>query len=194
MSIYQFKGGMGNSNLERFGRFGLFIFYFLVCLYYVCYVFACFFSHFFIFAVAASEREGWVLSFCCIVSFRFLFFFLFFTFIEKKVILSACGVRGLFSVGQSVTYISILEAHIKFGGGWQGLSISKKSFIIVCISNIFLLIFCIFYMFFRFVLVYVLACVWLFVHKCVVVQLSVSYENLNICFKEASKRWGLTAF
>ena len=91
-------------------------------------------------------------------------------------------VRGLFSVGQSVTYISILEAHIKFGGGWKGLSVSKKSFIIVYISNIFLLIFCIFYMFFRFVLVYVLVFVCLFVHKCVVVQLSVSYDNLNICF------------
>ena len=70
------------------------------------------------------------------------------------------GVRGLFSVGQSVTYISILEAHIKFGGGWKGLSVSKKSlFIIIYISNIFLLIFCIFYMFFRFVLVHVLVCV-----------------------------------
>ena len=179
MSICQFKGGMANSNIKRSGRFGLFISYFLVCLYYVCYVFVCFFSYLFIFVVAASEREVWILSFYCIVSFYLL----------------VGGVRVLSSAGQSETYISILEAYIKFGGGWKGLGVSKKSlFVIVYISNIFLLIFCIFYMFFRFVLVYVLVFVCLFVHKCVVVQLSVSYDNLNICFKEASKWWGLTAF
>ena len=99
MSIYQFKGGMANSNIERFGRFGLFISYFLVCLYYVCYVFVCFFSYLFIFVVAATEREVWVLSFYCIVSFYLL----------------VGGVRGLSSAGQSVTYISIL-LNLEVGG------------------------------------------------------------------------------
>ena len=56
-------------------------------------------------------------------------------------------------------------------------------FIIVYISNIFSLIFCNFYMFFRFVLVYMLVFVCLFVHKCMVVQLYVSYGNLNICLR-----------
>ena len=38
-------------------------------------------------------------------------------------------------------------------------------------------------MFFKFVLVYVSLFVYLFVRKCVVVQLSVSYGNLNVCLK-----------
>ena len=44
----------------------------------------------------------------------------------------------------------------------------------------FLLIVCNFYMFFTFVLVYVSVFECLFVHQCVVVQLSVSYGNLNV--------------
>ena len=67
---------------------------------------------------------------------------------------------------------------------WEGgriLDVSKKSFIIVYIPNIFsLLIICNIYLFFTFVLVYVSVFVCLFVHQCVVVQLSVSYGNLNV--------------
>ena len=44
----------------------------------------------------------------------------------------------------------------------------------------FLLIICNFYVLFRFVLVYVSVFVCSFVHQCVVVQLSVSYGNLNV--------------
>ena len=72
---------------------------------------------------------------------------------------------------------------------WEGgriLDVSEKSFIIVYIPNVFfLLIICNFYVFFTFVLVYVSVFVCLFVHQCVVVQLSVSYGNLNVSL------WGL---
>ena len=72
---------------------------------------------------------------------------------------------------------------------WEGgriLDVSKKYFIIVYILNvIFLLIICNFYVFFTFVLVYVSVFVCLFVHQCVIVQLSVSYDNLNVSL------WGL---
>ena len=67
---------------------------------------------------------------------------------------------------------------------WEGrriLDVSEKSFIIVYIPNVFfLLIICNFYMFFTFLLVYVSVFVCLFVYQCVVVQLSVSYGNLNV--------------
>ena len=72
---------------------------------------------------------------------------------------------------------------------WEGgriLDVSEKSFIIVYIPNVFfLLIICNFYVFFTFVLVYVSVFVCLFVHQCVIVQLSVSYGNLNVSL------WGL---
>ena len=80
------------------------------------------------------------------------------------------------SAGQSLTYVSILEAYISFEGRVQGSGCKWKSlFIIVYIPIIFLLIICNFYMFFTFVLVYVSLFVCLFVHKCVAVQLSLSY-------------------
>ena len=47
----------------------------------------------------------------------------------------------------------------------------------------FLLIICNFCMFFTFVLVYVSVFVCLFVYQCVVVQLSVSYANLNVSMR-----------
>ena len=60
----------------------------------------------------------------------------------------------------------------------MGVSI-KSLFITVYTPNIFLLIFCNFYMFFTFVLVYlpVFACFF------VIVQLSVSYGNLDACLR-----------
>ena len=87
ISIYQFKGGMTNSNIEQSGRFGLFISYFLVCLYYVCYVFACFFSYLFLLLMLVGERGEYLVS---IVLFLFFLFF-YFSFPGEKVILFACG-------------------------------------------------------------------------------------------------------
>ena len=46
-------------------------------------------------------------------------------------------VRNSSSAGQSMTYVSILEAYNSFVGGWESLDVSKKSFIIVYIPNIF---------------------------------------------------------
>ena len=60
-------------------------------------------------------------------------------------------------------------------GGCRGLAVSKNHYLLLYVSQLyFLLIICNFYMFFTFVLVYVSLFVCLFVHKCVVVQLSVS--------------------
>ena len=148
----------------------LFISYFLVCLYYVCYVFACFFSCLFIFVLDASGREGWVPSFYCVASFLSFFFFAFLSLENRLFYLLVDRVRDSSSAGQSVTYIFILEANNRFEGGGEGLGVIRKwIFIIVYISNIFSLIFCNFYMFFRFVLVCMLVFVCLLVHKCILV-------------------------
>ena len=96
------------------------------------------------------------------------------------------GMRGSSSADQIMTqvFISILEVYISFGGRCEVLGVSKESFfIIVYIPNIFLLIFCNFYMLFKFVLVHVSVFVCLFVRKCVVLQLSVSYHTLNVCLR-----------
>ena len=72
------------------------------------------------------------------------------------------------SAGQSMTYISVLEAYICFRGGWEVLGVSKKSVFIILyyciIPNIFSLIFCSFYVFLPFAFVYVSVFVCLFVH------------------------------
>ena len=47
-------------------------------------------------------------------------------------------VRDSSSAGHSMTYVSISEAYNSFVGGWESLNVSKKSFIIVYIPNIFL--------------------------------------------------------
>ena len=66
------------------------------------------------------------------------------------------GVRNSSCAGQSMTYVFISEAYISYGGGWEGLGVSKELlFIMVYISNIFLLIFYNFYMCFTSVLVHV---------------------------------------
>ena len=68
---------------------------------------------------------------------------------------------------------------------WEGgriLDVSKN-LLLLYISRMcffFLLIICNFYAFFTFVLVYVSVFVSLFVHQYMVVQLSVSYSNLNV--------------
>ena len=65
--------------------------------------------------------------------------------------------------------------------GGRILDVGNKSFINVCILfYFFLLIICNFYVLFTFVLIYVSVFVCSFVHQCVVVQLSVSYGNLNV--------------
>lgn len=66
----------------------------------------------------------------------------------------------------------------------KGLGVSKeKLFIILYIQNIFLQFLKFFYMFFTFLLLQVSVFVCLFVRKCVVVQLSVSYCLLNVRLK-----------
>ena len=57
-----------------------------------------------------------------------------------------------------------------------------KNHILLNISQIciFLLIICNFYMFFTFMLVYASVFVCLFLYQCMVVQLSLSYDNLNV--------------
>ena len=51
------------------------------------------------------------------------------------------GVRGSSSAGQSMTYVSILDAYISFEWGCEGLGVSKKLlFIIVYIPNIYVVI------------------------------------------------------
>ena len=80
-----------------------------------------------------------------------------------------------------MTYVSILDAYNSFWESERVWGVCQKSFIIVYIPDIFLLIVCNFFMFFTFVLVYVSVFVCLFVHKCVLVQLYVSYGNLNVC-------------
>ena len=66
---------------------------------------------------------------------------------------------------------------------WEGgriLDVSKKSFSIVYIPNVFFYLLFVIFMCSSRLLVYVSVFVCLFVHQCVVVQLSVSYANLNV--------------
>ena len=61
-----------------------------------------------------------------LVSIVLFLFFLFFTFLslEKRLFYLLVGrVRDSSSAGQSVTYISILEANNRFGGGGEGLGL-----------------------------------------------------------------------
>ena len=102
-----------------------------------------------------------------------LFFLIFFPSGKCYFILLVGGVRDLSSAGQSLTCISILEAYISFEGGCTVLAVSKNHYCIY--PKYILLIICNFYMFFTFVLAYACLFMCLFVHKCVVVQLSVSY-------------------
>ena len=88
-------------------------------------------SYFFV--IAASGREGLALSSFCLVSFFLLFFSRgkgYFNFLMGRV-------RNSSSAGQSMIYVSILEAYNSFVGRWESLDVSKKSFIIVYIPNIF---------------------------------------------------------
>ena len=76
----------------------------------------CFFSYSFNFVVAASGREGFVLS-----SFWFSsFLLLFFPTRKGYFILHVGGVMDSSSASQSLTYVSILEAYISFEGRVQG--------------------------------------------------------------------------
>ena len=66
-------------------------------------------------------------------------------------------------------------------GGWEDLGCKEEIFYYCVYPECnFLLIICNFYVFFTFVLVYVSVFVCLFVHQCMVVQLSESYGNLNV--------------
>ena len=97
---------------------------FLICLC-VSYVIACFFSYSFIFVVPASGRDGSVLSSFCVV------FLLFFPRGKGYFILHVGGVRDSSSAGQSLTYVSILEAYISFKGECNGLAVSKNHYLLL---------------------------------------------------------------
>ena len=47
------------------------------------------------------------------------------------------GVRDSSSTGQSLTYVSILEAYISFEGGWKGLGVSKNDYLLLYISQLY---------------------------------------------------------
>ena len=96
-------------------------------------------------------------------------------------------VRNSSSVGQGMTYVSTTKTYNSFVGEWEGLDITKNHLLCIYPKYIVLLITHNLYMFFAFVIVYVSVFVCLFVHKYVVVQLSMSYGNLMVVY-EASKR------
>ena len=122
----------------------------------------------FLFLMLVGERGEYLVSIVLLLF--FLFFFAFLSLENRLFYLLVDRVRDSSSAGQSVTYIFILEANNRFEGGGEGLGVIRKwIFIIVYISNIFSLIFCNFYMFFRFVLVCMLVFVCLLVHKCILV-------------------------
>ena len=73
---------------------------------------ACFFSYSFTFVVSASGREGCVLL--------WVFLLLFFSRRKSYFILHVGRVMDLSSAGQSLRYVSILEACISFEGRLQG--------------------------------------------------------------------------
>ena len=118
----------------------------------------------------------------------FLFFscFVYFSFLGGKVIFIPLWVGwGIHLLLARIWHTFLFERLIivLWEGGWI-LDVSKKSFLYI--SQIyFLLIICNFYMPFTFVLVYVSVFMCLFLHQCVVVQLSLSYGNLNVSL------WGL---
>ena len=111
--------------------FGLFISWFAYVS--VMYVTACFFSYSFIFVVAASGgAEGCVLlcilctDLCVLFPFALMFFSLFFPRGKGYFILHFGRVRDSSSAGQSLTFVSILEAYISFEGGCEGVAVSKN--------------------------------------------------------------------
>ena len=86
-------------------------FFWFVCFlfsFYVSYVFHCFFQLFFI--IAASGREGFVLSSFCLLQGEWLFF--------NSLVFR---VKDSSSAGQSMTYASFLGAYNSFVGGWEDL-------------------------------------------------------------------------
>ena len=128
------------------------------------------------FQIAVSGREGLVLSSFCLS-------FFYFSFLGGMVILIPLWVGWrihllLARVWHTFLFWGLIVVLWDLGG---------LKIIYYCIypECIFLLIICNFYMFFTFVLVYVSVFVCLFVHQCVVVQLSVSYADLNVSL------WGL---
>ena len=125
----------------------------------------------FSFEVAAS---GSFVLFC-------FFFSLFFPRGKSYFNLLVGGLRDSSTAGQIMTYV--LEAFISFGAGWKGLGVSKEPILFYISKTFFLQFLKFFYMFFTFLLLHVSVFVCLFVHKCVVVQLSVSYCYLNVRLK-----------
>ena len=103
---------------------GIVVFGLFVCLFFFCFLLLFFFVCLFV---------SWFPFVCssCLVCF---FFFSrgkgYFNFLVGRVN-DAC------SAGQSMSYVSILEAYNSFVGRWQGMDVSKKSFVIVYIPVYF---------------------------------------------------------
>ena len=90
--------------------FFLLLFFFFVCLFVSWFPFVC--------------------SFCLVCFFFFSRWKGYFNFLVGRV-------NDSCSAGQSMSYVSILEAYNSFVGRWEGLDVSKKSFIIAYIPNKF---------------------------------------------------------
>ena len=93
---------------------------------------ACFFSYSFIFVITAGGKEGGVLSSFCVVV-----FLIFFPRWKGYFILHVGGVRDRSSAGQSLTYVSILEAYISFEGECKGLPVIKNHYLLLYISQLY---------------------------------------------------------
>ena len=72
-----------------------------------------------------------------LVPFVLLFFLLFFPWGKGCFILHVDGVRHSSSAGQSLIYVSILEAYISFEGWCEGLAVSKNYYLLLYISQIY---------------------------------------------------------
>ena len=81
MSIYQFKGGMGNSNLERFGRFGLFFISWFACIMFVMCLLVSLVIFLFLLLLLVRGRGEYLVS---VVLFLFVFFFFFFLILFNR--------------------------------------------------------------------------------------------------------------
>ena len=94
------------------------------------YLFFCFFCYCFFFFCLFVSWFPFVCSFCLVCFFFFSRWKGYFNFLVGRV-------NDSCSAGQSMSYVSILEAYNSFVGRWEGLDVSKKSFIIVYIPIYF---------------------------------------------------------
>ena len=80
-------------------------------------------------------------KYTCVYFFLLRCCFFHFSFLGGKVtlyfILYFGGVRDSSSAGQSLTFVSILEACISFEGGCEGVAVSKNHYLLLYISQIY---------------------------------------------------------